>query len=51
MSIPSLPHLLILGVVLGWLRVKTGSLYPGMLLHFSHNFLVILSERTGSLPW
>jgi membrane protease YdiL (CAAX protease family) len=44
LSILSLPHLLVLGVLLGWLRIKSGSLYPGMLLHFSHNFLCILVE-------
>lgn len=52
LSIHSLPHLLILGLALGWLRMKTGSLYPGMVLHFSHNFLVILAEIYGGLlPW
>jgi len=48
LSIPSAPHLLALGLALGYLRVKTGSLLPGMLLHFSHNFLCILSEHSWS---
>lgn len=52
LSIPSLPHLLVMGLVLGWLRLRTQSLLPGMALHFTHNFLVLLSEQTGSLlPW
>lgn len=51
-SLPSLPHLLVLGVALAFLRLKTASLYPGMLLHFSHNFLVLLSEHYGRIvPW
>lgn len=51
-SLPSLPHLLVLGVALGLLRLKTASLYPGMLLHFTHNFLVLLSEHYGRItPW
>ena len=52
LSIPSLPHLLVLGLILGWLRLRTKSLLPGMALHFTHNFLVILSEKAGGLsPW
>ena len=47
LSILSLPHLLVMGLVLGWLRLKTGSLLPGMALHFSHNFLVIVDEQVG----
>ncbi len=44
LSVPSFPHLLIIGLALGYLRSKTGSLYPCMLLHFTHNALVIASE-------
>ena len=52
LSIPSLPHLFLMGVALAYLRQWCGSLYPGMLLHFCHNFLVVLSERYGSAwPW
>jgi hypothetical protein len=52
LSIVSLPHLLVMGLALGLLRKRTGSLYPGMLLHFAHNFLVIAAERSGGvLPW
>ena len=36
-SLPSLPSLLILGLLLGWLRQRSGSLVPGMVLHFAVN--------------
>ena len=48
LSVPSFPHLLLIGLALGWLRAKTGSLVPGMCLHFTHNLLCILSERWGA---
>jgi membrane protease YdiL (CAAX protease family) len=41
----SFPHLLIIGLALGGLRVASGSIYPGVLLHFTHNLLCTLSER------
>jgi uncharacterized protein len=44
LSILSSPHLFLLGLVLGYLRIRTRSLYPGMLLHFTHNLLVLLTE-------
>jgi len=52
LAIPSIPHLFIMGVALAWLKQRSGSLYPGMVLHFSHNFLVLLTEQHRSLsPW
>jgi len=52
LSVPSMPHLFLMGLVLGWLRLRTGSLLPGMLTHFTHNLLVLLAERNeGILPW
>jgi membrane protease YdiL (CAAX protease family) len=54
LSVPSIPHLAVMGLILAMLRLWSGSLLPGMLLHFAHNLLVILSERFGSgglLPW
>lgn len=51
LSALSFPHLLLIGLVLGYLRVRTGSLYPGMLLHFVHNGLVVWEEAGGWLPW
>lgn len=44
LAVPSFPHLFVMGLALGWLRTRTGSLYPGMLLHFCHNFLCIAFE-------
>ncbi len=32
-----LPVLTIFGITLGWLRLKTGSVYPGMIVHFLFN--------------
>lgn len=37
----SAPYLALLGVLLGWMKWRTGSLYPSMLLHFLHNLIVI----------
>jgi uncharacterized protein len=51
LSIPSFPHLLVIGLALGFLRVRSGSLYPGMLLHFTHNLLCVVSERHRGWPW
>jgi membrane protease YdiL (CAAX protease family) len=48
LAVPSFPHLLIIGLALGYLRWRTGSLYPGMLLHFTHNLLTVLTEPTGA---
>ena len=52
LSIPSIPHLFLMGVVLAWLKQRTGSLYAGMVAHFTHNFLVLMAEKHGGLlPW
>ncbi len=40
-SVISAPYLFLAGVLLGWLRWKTGSLYPSMIVHFLHNFAII----------
>ncbi len=37
----------VIGLVLGLLRRRTGSLYPGMLVHFSWNALVLSTELAG----
>lgn len=37
----SLPILFLAGWLLGWVKWKTGSLYPSMLIHFLHNFAVV----------
>jgi membrane protease YdiL (CAAX protease family) len=41
-SVLSAPYLFAVGLVLGWLRWRTGSLYPSMIVHFLHNLAVIL---------
>jgi uncharacterized protein len=42
-SLASAPYLFAVGLLLGWARWKTGSLYPPMLLHFLHNFIVVVA--------
>jgi len=38
------PHLLLIGLILGGLRVASGSVYPGIILHFTHNLLVAIDQ-------
>lgn len=40
-SILSLPYLFGIGLLLGFAKWKTGSLYPSMLIHFLHNLAAI----------
>ncbi len=40
-----IPYLILVGVCFGYLRVWSGSLALPILLHFVHNFVVVLSER------
>lgn len=40
-SVVSAPYLFGLGMLLGWAKWKTGSLYPSMLIHFLHNLVVV----------
>jgi membrane protease YdiL (CAAX protease family) len=40
-SVMSAPYLFAVGMLLGWAKQKTGSLYPSIVIHFLHNFLVI----------
>lgn len=47
LSLPSMPHLLLIGGVLGWLRLRSGSLLPGMVMHFLHNLLCLWGEAAG----
>ena len=37
-----LPVLTFFGIVVGWLRAKTGSVYPGILLHAAFNGIALL---------
>jgi membrane protease YdiL (CAAX protease family) len=40
-SIVSAPYLFAVGMLLGWVRKETGSLYPSIVLHALHNYIVI----------
>jgi membrane protease YdiL (CAAX protease family) len=40
-SVLSSPYLALVGMLLGWMKWKTGSLYPPILAHFLHNLVVI----------
>jgi membrane protease YdiL (CAAX protease family) len=40
-SIISAPYLFMVGMLLAWTKWKSKSLYPCMLIHFLHNFVVI----------
>lgn len=42
LSVLNFPDLFLTGLVLGYLRTRTDSLYPCILLHFTHNFLCVL---------
>jgi membrane protease YdiL (CAAX protease family) len=44
-SILSAPYLFALGMLLGWVKLKTRSLYPPILIHFLHNFAAIELAR------
>jgi membrane protease YdiL (CAAX protease family) len=41
LSVISLPYLFLVGMLLGWVKQQTRSLYPSMLIHFLHNLVVI----------
>jgi membrane protease YdiL (CAAX protease family) len=40
-SILGAPYLFVAGCLMGWVKWKTGSLYPSMLIHFLHNLAVV----------
>lgn len=48
-SVRHLPSLLLLGLLLGWLRDRSGSLLPGMALHFAVNLGGWLMLHAGGL--
>ncbi|MEZ6235345.1 MAG: CPBP family glutamic-type intramembrane protease [Phycisphaerales bacterium] len=47
LSPAAFPHLLIMGLALGWARERCGSIYPGVVLHAVHNGLCIADEAFG----
>ena len=40
-SVLSAPYIFAVGMLLGWAKWRTGSLYPSMLIHFLHNLVVV----------
>jgi membrane protease YdiL (CAAX protease family) len=40
-SVPSMPVLFVVGLYLGWLRHRSGSLLPCVLAHFAHNLAIV----------
>lgn len=44
LTVPAFPHLLLMGIVLGYVRVRSSSLFPCVILHFTHNLLCMLAE-------
>lgn len=50
LSVPTLVTHVPLGLYLGWVRHRSGSLYPSVFAHFLHNGLVVLAENAGWVP-
>jgi membrane protease YdiL (CAAX protease family) len=46
--IVALPVLTVFGIVIGWLRVRTNSIYPPMLLHATFNGAALLVSVSGA---
>jgi sodium transport system permease protein len=41
----------LMGVLLGWVALRTGSVLPGILIHFTNNALSVSMERIASSQW
>lgn len=41
----------IMGLMLGWIALRTGSVLPGILIHFTNNALSVSMERIASGSW
>lgn len=50
LSVPSLVTHVPLGLYLGWLRHRSGSLYPSITAHFLHNALVVAGTSWALFP-
>jgi len=46
--IVALPILAFFGIALAWLRVRTGSVFPGMLLHATFNGIALIAAVSGA---
>jgi membrane protease YdiL (CAAX protease family) len=44
--VQALPELVLFGCALAWLRAKTGSIFPGMLLHATFNAIALIAAVT-----
>jgi membrane protease YdiL (CAAX protease family) len=44
----ALPILAFFGIALAWLRVRTGSVFPGMLLHATFNGIALIAAVSGA---
>ena len=45
LNIVNAPALLTAGILLGYFRVKSGSIWPGVLLHFTNNAVILALEH------
>lgn len=45
LNIINAPALLAAGLILGYMRIRSGSLWPGVLMHFTHNALILGFEH------
>jgi len=50
LSVPILITHVPLGLYLGWLRERSGSIYPSMTAHFLHNSLIVAGTTWSLLP-
>ena len=41
LSVLSAPYIFLLGILLGWVKWKSNSLYPSILMHIAHNWICI----------
>jgi uncharacterized protein len=44
LSPAAFPHTFAMGVIAGFMRARTGSLLPGVLMHFVHNLLCVVTD-------
>jgi membrane protease YdiL (CAAX protease family) len=49
-SIEKFPGIFLLGLLYGWMFVRTGSLLPGMTAHAFHNAMATLASRVEAVP-
>ena len=41
----------LMGLLLGWIALRTGSVLPGILIHFTNNALSVSLARVADSPW